>query len=60
MPSIQSQEEFVDGLGRIGSLRGDYTAHRADLETLFASLQHRAFDGGLTAEHADRELAEVG
>jgi hypothetical protein len=40
--------------------RGYFFDHLAKLDALFASLQHRAFRGKLTAEQAERELAEVG
>jgi len=36
------------------------TSQLGKLDALFASLQHRAFNGELTAKVAERELAEVG
>ena len=41
------QQEFAARIGRVESLKAVHRAHLAELDALFASLQHRAFRGEL-------------
>lgn len=60
LPTIDAQLKFEARLHRVEALA--FTAKEAanKLDALFASLQHRAFRGELTAKAAERELAGVG
>jgi type I restriction enzyme S subunit len=46
-PSIEEQNEFARRVKIGRSIRTQNTAHLIELETLFASLQSRAFAGAL-------------
>ncbi len=54
------QRTLAERLSEIDKLKFSYCAHLAKLEALFASLQHRAFNGKLTSKDAERELEMVG
>ncbi|HVM95553.1 MAG TPA: hypothetical protein VMT89_04150, partial [Candidatus Acidoferrales bacterium] len=58
-PPIGDQWLFTERVAEIGRIQSSYHAHLAQLDALFASLQHRAFNGELTAKAAERELAEA-
>jgi type I restriction enzyme S subunit len=60
VPPIKLQEDFTFRVIEIDGLRTSCLAHLAKLDALFASLQHRAFRGELTEEHAASELAMAG
>lgn len=45
VPPIDIQHAFAARIERVGSLRAANRAHLAELDALFASLQHRAFSG---------------
>jgi type I restriction enzyme S subunit len=60
VPSLAAQSEIVSLLVSVANQRAAALRHLAELNFLFASLQHRAFNGELTAKVAERELAEVG
>ena len=47
VPSVDSQRHFVSIAESIGHQKGRCCAHLAELDTLFASLQSRAFQGDL-------------
>lgn len=60
LPPLELQEAFGRQLRQLASLRGSQREHLAQLDALFAALQHRAFRGELTAKAVQRELAEAG
>jgi len=47
VPPFSTQRVFAQRVGATDRLKGMYVASRADLNSLFASLQHRAFRGNL-------------
>ncbi len=47
LPSIHLQESFANIVSAVRSIRSGHAKASAELETLFASLQHRAFGGVL-------------
>jgi type I restriction enzyme, S subunit len=47
VPPVELQREFVSRLGTIERVRSEHVAAQSALDTLFASLQHRAFRGEL-------------
>jgi type I restriction enzyme, S subunit len=47
VPSIDLQREFVRRVAQVGTLKISHQASLAQLDVLFASLQHRAFAGDL-------------
>jgi type I restriction enzyme S subunit len=47
LPPLALQSEFAVRMAAFDRLREQYRAHTADLDDLFASLQHRAFRGEL-------------
>lgn len=59
-PPIALQRAFADKISRLNSLAANNEAHLSHLDSLFASLQHRAFNGELTAKAVQRELAGAG
>jgi type I restriction enzyme S subunit len=46
-PPLQLQLEFARRIGAVDALRASHRASLAELDALFASLQHRAFRGEL-------------
>lgn len=59
LPSSAAQLAFALKVERTIVLKETQRAHLLDLDTLFASLQHRAFRGELTSKQAERELEMV-
>ncbi|WP_411145825.1 restriction endonuclease subunit S [Streptomyces sp. x-80] len=49
-PGTDLVEEFASRIGVVGKLRATASAHLAELDALFASLQHRAFERKVRAE----------
>jgi type I restriction enzyme S subunit len=47
LPPIGSQYDFARRAAAVGKLKASYRSSLADLDALFASLQHRAFRGEL-------------
>ena len=47
MPSIELQQEFVARVAAVENLKSTHRSALAELDALFASLQHRAFRGEL-------------
>ena len=47
LPPIELQEEFAESVKVLEKLKATQRASLADLDTLFASLQQRAFSGEL-------------
>ncbi|MGH3831365.1 MAG: restriction endonuclease subunit S [Pseudonocardiaceae bacterium] len=47
LPPLALQREFADLVGGVERLKASHRAHLAELDTLFASLHHRAFRGEL-------------
>ena len=47
IPSIEQQQEFTAKTAAVEKLKAHHLASIAELDTLFASLQHRAFQGEL-------------
>lgn len=47
VPPLEAQQQFVDRAHRVEKLRASAQAALKGLDELFASLQHRAFNGGL-------------
>ena len=47
LPPIESQREFARRVAAVEKLKATQRASLAELDTLFASLQHRAFSGDL-------------
>jgi type I restriction enzyme, S subunit len=60
VPPLDLQEAFCARVSQCGPLLGLYRRRLEKLDTLFASLRHRAFQSELTGKQAGRELAEVG
>jgi type I restriction enzyme S subunit len=60
LPDLNSQRSFQLKAREISDLRKRSEAQLIKLDALFASIQHRAFRGELTAKAAERELAEAG
>lgn len=58
VPPIALQQEFAKQVAAIDRLKVAHQAALAKLDELFASLQHRAFRGELTAGMAEQALAE--
>jgi type I restriction enzyme S subunit len=56
LPPFDLQRVFADRIAEIDKLKAAHRAHLEKLDALFASLQHRAFRGELTA--AAREPLE--
>lgn len=52
LPPVKIQQEFVDRLSAITSLKEAHRTHLAHLDELFASLQQRAFRGDLFSSEA--------
>jgi type I restriction enzyme S subunit len=50
IPPLKLQEEFAQRISRVEHLKDTHLTHLAELDTLFASLQHRAFRGELWAD----------
>jgi type I restriction enzyme S subunit len=44
---LERQKAFADRISKLNALRSSSLAHLAQLDELFASLQHRAFAGQL-------------
>jgi type I restriction enzyme S subunit len=59
-PPIELQRKFASHVAEISEIRSLQRAHLSKLDTLFASLQHRAFRGELSGEQVEAELAMVG
>ena len=51
LPPIELQEEFAESVKVLEKLKATQRASLADLDTLFASLQQRAFSGELMKSH---------
>lgn len=47
LPNLEAQQKFVDRVRQLQNRRDDYTSQLSEIETLFASLQSRAFAGEL-------------
>ncbi|MDE1671264.1 restriction endonuclease subunit S [Nocardia gipuzkoensis] len=47
VPPIELQKEFIQRIDRIDSMKGQQSVQLAELDTLFASIQSRAFRGEL-------------
>ncbi len=60
LPPVEVQQQFSIRAAQVAELRSRQKAHLLRLEALFASLQHRAFTGKLTARQAERELEMAG
>ena len=60
LPPIETQRRVADVKRSTRATVTSGQAHLGFLDSLFASLRHRAFNGELTARAAERELAEVG
>ena len=60
LPPMETQRYVADAKRAVRTSVTSGQAHLARLDALFASLQHRAFNGKLTAKVAERELTEVG
>jgi type I restriction enzyme, S subunit len=60
VPPLALQKEFRNRQESSRQLRGQFITSAAKLDALFASLQHRAFSGGLTSKDVERELAIAG
>lgn len=50
IPPLRLQEEFAQRIARVEQLKGTHSTHLAELDALFASLQHRAFRGELCTD----------
>jgi type I restriction enzyme, S subunit len=59
LPPPELQSKFADLSAGIESVKAAYSNHLRKLDTLFISLQHRAFNGELTSD-VERELAIAG
>ena len=59
VPPADMQELFGARISRSEPLLDLYRRRLEKLDSLFASLQHRAFRGELTSKQAERELAEA-
>jgi restriction endonuclease S subunit len=60
LPPPELQSKFADLSAGIESVKAAYSNHLRKLDTLFISLQHRAFSGELTSRDVERELAIAG
>jgi len=60
IPPQAKQLRFAGLIDEVEAQKAAQLANLAKLDALFASLQHRAFNGELMAKVAERELAEVG
>jgi type I restriction enzyme S subunit len=60
LPPMKTQRYVADLKRAARAAMSSCESHLALLDALFASLQHRAFNGELTAKVAERELAGVG
>jgi type I restriction enzyme, S subunit len=60
LPPPELQSKFANLSAGIENLKVAYSNHLRKLDTLFISLQHRAFSGELTAKDVERELAIAG
>jgi type I restriction enzyme S subunit len=60
VPPIAEQERFCQQVAEVARVNDILNASRDNLDAVFASLQHRAFRGELTQEHATAELAMAG
>ena len=60
VPPLGIQAEFAKRMHVVRETTSVSTRAQMDCELLFTSLQHRTFNGELTAKAAERELAEVG
>ena len=47
LPPLELQQTFAERVAAVESLKESHRKHLAELDTLFASLQHRAFKGEL-------------
>ncbi len=47
LPALPLQQEFARRIAAVERLKSAHRAHLAELDALFASLQHRAFRGEL-------------
>ncbi|GAA3310952.1 restriction endonuclease subunit S [Arthrobacter ramosus] len=47
VPGLEAQAEFARRVAAVAEIRAHYKAQLAELNALFASLQHSAFNGGL-------------
>jgi type I restriction enzyme S subunit len=52
VPPIELQHEFAERVTAVEKLKATQRASLAELDTLFASLQHRAFRGGLLPDES--------
>jgi type I restriction enzyme S subunit len=59
-PPVALQRTFAGRIAEVGRLKAVQLGHLNKLDALFAALQHRAFRGELTSEHAAAELAMAG
>lgn len=59
-PEVHRQVEFARMAAKFEEARCGQQRSLSVLDALFSSLQHRAFNGELTAKLAERELAEAG
>lgn len=59
VPSLDVQATFAEEVGRIRKARATYQTHLRLLDTLFASLQQRAFRGDLFTGDLPDELADA-
>jgi type I restriction enzyme S subunit len=59
-PPLELQAAFSKKMREVEVYRLSLVRSEMAVKFLFASLQHRAFNGELTAKVAERELAEVG
>ena len=60
LPPVSIQREFSGRIAEVARLRAVAAIHLAKLDSLFGSLQHRAFNGKLPSKEAERELAIAG
>ncbi|MEU0061750.1 restriction endonuclease subunit S [Streptomyces albidoflavus] len=52
LPDVEQQSRFADRVAHLDSMRAMHMEHLAELDALFASLQHRAFRGELLPDPA--------
>ena len=57
VPPLPLQRKFGERVIEIDRLKGFFRLHLAKLDSLFVSLQHRAFRGELNPKDAERQLA---
>lgn len=60
IPPVNLQGAFLSWTDVLDEMRARYREHEDHLDTLFTSLQHRAFNGKLTSKDVERELEMVG